>query len=255
MAGKAATKEDKREKGFSTQNRGMISGDVFRVSGLHHLRAFFRDIMVFMSGQRTFIGAFTASLAMASAAHACLVGIDGRQLQPHQYSTFSCHPTKIVTETATWTAATPTAPISSQAGCPTSSRNSDTTHSTFHPDSFKNARPVCISTTSYFDSLFQPGAQGATDPIYDSDADPRLDFFALKHHPTSTPARRAPTASPFHTPTTQARYNRPGHITGRANFDLDISREYVRGSRNPEVSSEESVLWLQPRTIAPRAKD
>ncbi|RYP38742.1 hypothetical protein DL768_010753 [Monosporascus sp. mg162] len=214
--------------------------------------------MFSMSGQCTFVGALMASLAMASTAHAHLVGIDGRQLQPRQYSTSSCHPTKTVTETATCTAATPTAPTSSPTGCPAtcppppscnnlgfdwayynnSARNGDATYSTFHPDSFKNVRPVHVGTTSYVGGIFRE--QG---DIYDSDVDFRLDFFALNHHayfyaceagtyritiPYANDAVDLWTGAKAYSGWTdenadaRARYNQPDHIAGSANFNLNI---------------------------------
>ncbi|RYP09503.1 hypothetical protein DL765_008397 [Monosporascus sp. GIB2] len=201
-----------------------------------------------MSAQRTFVGALMASLAMAGVAHTHLVGIDGRQLPPSQHPTASCNPTRTVTETAT------SSPTSCPSSCPTppscnnlgfdwayynnSARNSDTTYSTFHPDSFKNLRPIYVSTTNYVGGLFRQ--QGN---IYDSDVNFRLDYFALNHHayfyaceagtyritiPYADDAVYLWTGAKAYSGWTdenadaRARYNQPDHIPGRANFNLDI---------------------------------
>ncbi|EHK26647.1 uncharacterized protein TRIVIDRAFT_59139 [Trichoderma virens Gv29-8] len=172
------------------------------------------------------------------------------------------------TETSTSISTTTVTPTVTPPSCPTqcpappscnnlgfdwayynnSARNTDTTYSTFHPDSYKKTTPIYVGTTSYVGGLYGQGSQ-TTGPIYDSSRNFNLDFFALNHHayiyaceagtysisiPYSNDAVYLWTGAKAYSGWTDnnadaaALYNQPDHIAGRANFNLDIpANSYV----------------------------
>ncbi|KAH6856565.1 GLEYA domain-containing protein [Chaetomium sp. MPI-CAGE-AT-0009] len=171
--------------------------------------------------------------------------------------------TVTVTETAACTqpsSSPTTCPIPPACSCPipptcgnlgfdwayynNSARNTDTTYSSFHPDSFKNVRPLHVGTTSYVGGLYsQPGSQVPTGPIYGSKERFKLDFFALNHHAylyacqTGTYRITIPYANDAvylwigakayigwtdENADAKARYNQPDHVAGSANFDIRL---------------------------------
>jgi len=122
-------------------------------------------------------------------------------------------------------------------------QNTDTTYSSFHPQSFKQANPVYTGTTRQIGGLYQP-ANGAQDgSIYGSSQDLSLDYFALNHH-AYLYACEAGTYK-FDIPyvndalylwigakayagwnsgnaDAKALYNQPDHIAGRASYEVDL---------------------------------
>ncbi|UKZ46822.1 hypothetical protein TrVGV298_001032 [Trichoderma virens] len=176
--------------------------------------------------------------------------------------------TQTETETSTSISTTTVTPTVTPPSCPTqcpappscnnlgfdwayynnSARNTDTTYSTFHPDSYKKTTPIYVGTTSYVGGLYGQGSQ-TTGPIYDSSRNFNLDFFALNHHayiyaceagtysisiPYSNDAVYLWTGAKAYSGWTDnnadaaALYNQPDHIAGRANFNLDIpANSYV----------------------------
>lgn len=60
-------------------------------------------------------------------------------------------------------------------------QNTDTTYSSFVPQSFKQVNPVYVGTTREIGGLFQ-SSNAQSGAIYDSTQDLDLDFFALNHH-------------------------------------------------------------------------
>ncbi|RFU77895.1 conidiospore surface [Trichoderma arundinaceum] len=175
--------------------------------------------------------------------------------------------TETVTETATsTTTVTPTyTPPSCPTQCPAppscnnlgfdwayynnSARNTDTTYSTFHPDSYKKVAPIFVGTTSYVGGLYNSQGTQNTGPIYNSGRDFKLDFFGLNHHayiyaceagtysitiPYSNDAVYLWTGAKAYSGWTdnnadaKALYNQPDHIAGHASFNLNIpANSYV----------------------------
>ena len=124
-----------------------------------------------------------------------------------------------------------------------SARNTDTTYSTFHPDSFKSTQPIYVGTTDYVGGLYQGGASGETAAIYDSTVEFKLDYFALNHHSylyaceTGTYSITIPYANDAvyvwlgskayagwtdNNADAKARYNQPDHIAGSASYEFTI---------------------------------
>ncbi|CAG7557791.1 unnamed protein product [Fusarium equiseti] len=122
-------------------------------------------------------------------------------------------------------------------------QNTDTTYSSFHPQSFKQANPVYIGTTRQIGGLYQPGNGAQSGPIYGSSRNLDLDYFALNHH-AYLYACEAGTYK-FNIPyandavylwlgakayggwssgnaDAKALYNQPDHIAGRASYEVDI---------------------------------
>jgi hypothetical protein len=124
-----------------------------------------------------------------------------------------------------------------------SARNTDTTYSTFHPDSYKKVAPIFVGATSYVGGLYGQGSQ-TTGPIYDSSRTFNLDFFGLNHHayiyaceagkysitiPYSNDGVYLWTGAKAYSGWTdnnadaKALYNQPDHIAGQASFSLTIA--------------------------------
>ncbi|EXM18659.1 hypothetical protein FOTG_13193 [Fusarium oxysporum f. sp. vasinfectum 25433] len=61
-------------------------------------------------------------------------------------------------------------------------QNTDTTYSSFVPQSFKQVNPLYSGTTRQIGGLFQPNGGAQTGAIYGSTQDLPLDYFALNHH-------------------------------------------------------------------------
>ncbi|RGP81275.1 hypothetical protein FLONG3_419 [Fusarium longipes] len=122
-------------------------------------------------------------------------------------------------------------------------QNTDTTYSSFNPQSFKQVNPLYVGTTRQIGGLFQPdnGAQSA--PIYGSSQDLELDYFALNHHGYLYSCEAG--TYKFDIPYTndalylwigakayagwnranadaKALYNQPDHIAGSAHFEIDL---------------------------------
>ncbi|KAH7316673.1 GLEYA domain-containing protein [Stachybotrys elegans] len=168
------------------------------------------------------------------------------------------HKTTTVTVTQTKTVTPTTTPSACPTVCPappscnnegldwayynSSARNTDTTYSTFHPDTFKAVRPVYIGTTSYVGGLY--GSEGEQQgAIYDTDRNFNLNFFALNQRaylyaceggvyrfsiPYANDAVFLWTGAKAYSGWTdenadaRARYNQPDHIPGSAEFELEI---------------------------------
>ncbi|KAL7787731.1 GLEYA domain-containing protein [Trichoderma ceciliae] len=129
-----------------------------------------------------------------------------------------------------------------------SARNTDTTYSAFHPDSYKKVAPIYVGTTSYVGGLYGQDSK-TTGPIYDSTRNFNLEFFALNHHayiyaceagtysitiPYSNDGVYLWTGAKAYSGWTdenanaKALYNQPDHIAGRASFSLNIpANSYV----------------------------
>lgn len=171
-----------------------------------------------------------------------------------------------VTETATsTTTVTPTyTPPSCPTQCPpppscnnlgfdwayynNSARNTDTTYSTFHPDSYKKVAPIYVGTTSYVGGIYGQDSS-APSPIYESSRNLNQDFFGLNHHayiyaceagtysisiPYANDAVYLWTGAKAYSGWTdnnadaKALYDQPDHIAGHASFSLDIpANSYV----------------------------
>ncbi|TFB03830.1 hypothetical protein CCMA1212_003353 [Trichoderma ghanense] len=125
-----------------------------------------------------------------------------------------------------------------------SARNTDTTYSSFHPDSFKKTAPLYVGTTSYVGGLYGQGSAETTGPIYDSSRSFALDFFALNHHayiyaceggtytvdiPYANDGAYLWTGAKAYSGWTDANadakalYNQPDHVAGRASFRFDVA--------------------------------
>ncbi|KAM6482195.1 GLEYA domain-containing protein [Trichoderma sp. SZMC 28011] len=169
--------------------------------------------------------------------------------------------TETVTQTETSTTTTTVTPTITPPSCPTqcppppscnnlgfdwayynnSARNTDTTYSTFHPDSYKKTTPIYVGTTSYVGGLYQD--TGTNGPIYDSSRNFNLDFFALNHHAyiyaceAGTYSVDIPYANDAvylwiganaysgwtdDNAVAKARYDQPDHIAGKASYKFDI---------------------------------
>ncbi|KAF4968883.1 hypothetical protein FSARC_3782 [Fusarium sarcochroum] len=124
-----------------------------------------------------------------------------------------------------------------------SARNTDTTYSSFHPDSFKRVDPLYVGTTNQIGGLYQSSANTPQGSIYGSTTDLNLDQFALNHHAfiyaceTGTYKFDIPYANDAvylwlgakayagwtdNNADAKARYNQVEHIAGKANFQVDI---------------------------------
>lgn len=125
-----------------------------------------------------------------------------------------------------------------------SAHNSDTTYSTFHPDTYKNVQPRYVNTTRYVGGLY--GGEGATSPpgpIYDSSVDLKYDYFAINHHaylyacqagtyhisiPYANDAvyawigAKAYAGWADENADLKALYDQPDHIAGHANYTFSI---------------------------------
>ena len=61
-------------------------------------------------------------------------------------------------------------------------QNTDTTYSSFEPQSFKRVNPVYVGTTRQIGGLYQSANAAQGGPIYGSSQNLPLDYFALNHH-------------------------------------------------------------------------
>ncbi|KAM0546987.1 hypothetical protein ACHAPJ_010650 [Fusarium lateritium] len=122
-------------------------------------------------------------------------------------------------------------------------QNTDTTYSSFHPDSFKRVNPLYVGTTRQIGGLYQGEGNTPQGPIYGSTSDLDLDYFALNHHaflyaceagtykfdiPYANDAvylwlgAKAYAGWTENNADAKARYNQPDHIAGRASFETEI---------------------------------
>ncbi|KAF5645834.1 conidiospore surface protein [Fusarium tjaetaba] len=122
-------------------------------------------------------------------------------------------------------------------------QNTDTTYSSFVPQSFKQTNPLYFSTTRQIGGLFQPSSGAQSAPIYGSTTDLALDYFALNHHgylyscdagtykfdiPYANDAvylwigAKAYAGWNSGNADAKALYNQPDHIAGSAHFEVDI---------------------------------
>ncbi|KAF4452930.1 hypothetical protein F53441_4305 [Fusarium austroafricanum] len=120
-------------------------------------------------------------------------------------------------------------------------QNTDTTYSSFHPESFKRTNPLYVGTTRQIGGLYQSG-NSATGPIYGS-SNLNLDYFALNHHaylyaceagkykidiPYANDAvylwlgAKAYAGWSSTNADAKALYNQPDHIAGHASYEIDI---------------------------------
>jgi hypothetical protein len=122
-------------------------------------------------------------------------------------------------------------------------QNTDTTYSSFHPQSFKQANPLYVGTTRQIGGLYQPSDNSPSGPIYGSTTDLNLDYFALNHHGYLYTCDAG--TYKFNIPYTndalylwlgakayrgwsegnadaKALYNQPDHIAGSAHFEIDL---------------------------------
>ncbi|KAI9158921.1 conidiospore surface [Paramyrothecium foliicola] len=224
-----------------------------------------------MSFRSTCALASMAALTFASAVHGHAIDLRAGELLPrHETTTTATCPaftetttvTDTVTDTVTNTATVTATP--SPPACPTpcppppscnnlgfdwayynnSARNTDTTYSTFHPDTYKTVQPLHVGTTSYVGGIYGGNAATRTGPIYDSAINNfKLDFFAINHHaylyaceagryriniPYSNDAVFLWTGAKAYAGWTdenadaRARYNQPDTIAGSASFSLTI---------------------------------
>ncbi|KAM0081920.1 hypothetical protein ACKRZS_005891 [Fusarium odoratissimum] len=122
-------------------------------------------------------------------------------------------------------------------------QNTDTTYSSFVPQSFKQVNPLYSGTTRQIGGLFQPNGGAQTGAIYGSSQDLPLDYFALNHHgylytcdagtykfdiPYSNDAlylwlgAKAYASWSAGNADAKALYNQPDHIAGSAHFEIDL---------------------------------
>ncbi|KAF5665257.1 conidiospore surface protein [Fusarium circinatum] len=122
-------------------------------------------------------------------------------------------------------------------------QNTDSTYSSFVPQSFKQDNPVYVGTTRQIGGLFQPGSGAQSGPIYGSPQDFPLDYFALNHHgylyscdagtykfdiPYANDAvylwigQNAYLGWNSGNANAKALYNQPDHIAGTAHFEIDL---------------------------------
>ncbi|KAL7764891.1 hypothetical protein ACKLNR_006036 [Fusarium oxysporum f. sp. zingiberi] len=122
-------------------------------------------------------------------------------------------------------------------------QNTDTTYSSFVPQSFKQVNPLYSGTTRQIGGLFQPNGGAQTGAIYGSTQDLPLDYFALNHHgylytcdagtykfdiPYSNDAlylwlgAKAYAGWSAGNADAKALYNQPDHIAGSAHFEIDL---------------------------------
>ncbi|KAF4419185.1 conidiospore surface [Fusarium acutatum] len=122
-------------------------------------------------------------------------------------------------------------------------RNTDTTYSSFVPQSFKQVNPLYVGTTRQIGGLFQPSNDAQSAPIYGSTQDLNLDYFALNHHgylyscdagtykfdiPYANDAvylwidQYAYAGWSSGNADAKALYNQPDHIAGSAHFEIDL---------------------------------
>ena len=226
-----------------------------------------------MAIHKIFTAVLVASLTLLETTGAHAIDLRGGDLVPRHHTTTTTCPavtetttvtdttTDVVTNTVTniqTVTATPSPPACPKP-CPpppscnnlgfdwayynNSARNSDTTYSTFHPDTYKTIKPLYVGTTSYVGGLYGQDNDNKLGPIYDSSTDFKLDFFALNHHaylyaceagqyrisiPYSNDAVFLWTGSKAFAGWTdenadaRARYNQPDHIPGSANYVLTI---------------------------------
>lgn len=222
----------------------------------------------------SFTAALLASLTLFNVAHAHAIDLRDVEVLPRHHSTTTTCPatteTKTVTDTTTdyvtntitntqIVTATPSPPAC-PSPCPpppscnnlgfdwayynNSARNTDTTYSTFHPDTYKTIKPLYVGTTSYVGGGYGQGSENRAGPIYDSSTENlKLDFFALNHHAYlyaceggkyiinisySNDAVFLWTGAKAYAGWTdenadaRARYNQPDHIPGSARYELTI---------------------------------
>ncbi|KAJ4024721.1 hypothetical protein NW752_003268 [Fusarium irregulare] len=121
-------------------------------------------------------------------------------------------------------------------------QNTDTTYSSFVPQSFKQVNPVYVGTTRQIGGLYQPGNGAQAGPIYGS-SDLDLDYFALNHHAYlyTCDAGRYKFDIPYANDAlylwfgakayagwssgnadAKALYNQPDHIAGSASYEVDL---------------------------------
>ncbi|KAG5745207.1 hypothetical protein H9Q69_008446 [Fusarium xylarioides] len=122
-------------------------------------------------------------------------------------------------------------------------QNTDTTYSSFVPQSFKQTNPSYVGTTRQIGGLFQPSSGAQSGPIYGSTQDLDLDYFALNHHgylyscdagtykfdiPYANDAvylwlgAKAYAGWSAGNADAKALYNQPDHIAGSAHFEIDL---------------------------------
>ncbi|KAM0240883.1 hypothetical protein ACHAP5_007747 [Fusarium lateritium] len=122
-------------------------------------------------------------------------------------------------------------------------QNTDTTYSSFHPASFKDANPSFVGTTPRIGGLFNGPGNAPSGPIYGSSTDLDLDYFALNHHgyiyaceggtykfdiPYANDAVYLWLGAKAYAGWTEgnadakALYNQPDHIAGSASFQIDL---------------------------------
>ncbi|KAG5807861.1 hypothetical protein H9Q74_007657 [Fusarium xylarioides] len=122
-------------------------------------------------------------------------------------------------------------------------QNTDTTYSSFVPQSFKQTNPSYVGTTRQIGGLFQPSSGAQSGPIYGSTQDLDLDYFALNHHgylyscdagtykfdiPYANDAvylwlgAKAYAGWSAGNADAKALYNQPDHIAGCAHFEIDL---------------------------------
>ncbi|KAI1056553.1 hypothetical protein LB507_001425 [Fusarium sp. FIESC RH6] len=121
-------------------------------------------------------------------------------------------------------------------------QNTDTTYSSFVPQSFKQVNPVYIGTTRQIGGLYQPENGAPAGLIYGS-SDLDLDYFALNHHaylytcdagryrfdiPYANDAlylwlgAKAYAGWSSGNADAKALYNQPDHIAGSASYEIDL---------------------------------
>ncbi|KAH7259427.1 GLEYA domain-containing protein [Fusarium redolens] len=122
-------------------------------------------------------------------------------------------------------------------------QNTDTTYSSFVPQSFKRVNPLYVGTTRQVGGLYQSSNNAASGPIYGSTQDLSLDYFALNHHgylyscdagtykfdiPYANDAvylwigARAYSGWSSGNADAKALYNQPDHIAGSAHFEINL---------------------------------
>ncbi|WJG36095.1 uncharacterized protein FOBCDRAFT_322576 [Fusarium oxysporum Fo47] len=122
-------------------------------------------------------------------------------------------------------------------------QNTDTTYSSFVPESFKQDNPLYVGTTRQIGGLFQPSNGATTGPIYGSTQNFPLDYFALNHHgylyscdagtykfdiPYANDALYLWVGDKAYgqwssgNAAAKALYNQPDHIAGSAHFEIDL---------------------------------
>ncbi|RGP62982.1 hypothetical protein FSPOR_8966 [Fusarium sporotrichioides] len=122
-------------------------------------------------------------------------------------------------------------------------QNTDTTYSSFSPQSLKQTNPLYVSTTRRIGGLYQPSGNAPSGPIYGSSSDLSLDYFALNHHgflytceagtykfdiPYANDAvylwlgAKAYAGWTSGNADAKALYNQPDHIAGSASFEVNL---------------------------------